>query len=110
MKKKMKYGLLLLLLVITNGCTTYLKGNDGKPVTNPTTGQSLADNILCRPTDEETIKLYEDNNFDLSKLPYCVCKSDKVVEKVKINKEEKEETTEENKDVKEDKKEEVKEE
>jgi len=110
MKKKMKYGLLLLLLVITTGCTTYLKGNDGKPVTNPTTGQSLADNILCRPTDEETIKLYEDNNFDLSKLPYCVCKSDKVVEKVKINKEEKEETTEENKDVKEDKKEEVKEE
>jgi YidC/Oxa1 family membrane protein insertase len=78
MKKKMKYGLLLLLLVVTTGCTTYLKTSDGKPVTNTTTGQSLADNILCRPSDEETIKLYEENNYDLSKLPYCVCKSDKV--------------------------------
>ena len=68
MKKKMKYGLLLLLLVVTTGCTTYLKNSDGKPVTNPTTGQSLAENILCRPTDEETIKLYEDNNYDLSKF------------------------------------------
>ena len=87
MKKKMKYGLLLLLLVVTTGCTTYLKTSDGKPVTNTTTGQSLAENILCRPTDEETIKLYEDNNYDLSKLPYCVCKSDKVVEKVTVEKE-----------------------
>ena len=43
MKKKMKYGLLLLLLVVTTGCTTYIKDRDGKPVTNPTTGQSLAE-------------------------------------------------------------------
>ena len=86
MKKKMKYGLLLLLLIVTTGCTTYLKTSDGKPITNPTTGQSLTENILCRPTDEETIKLYEENNYDLSKLPYCVCKSDKVVEKVKVEK------------------------
>lgn len=103
MKRKVKYGLLLLLLVVTTGCTTYLKSNDGKPVTNQTTGQSLAENILCRPTDEETIKLYEDNNYDLSKLPYCVCKSDKVVEKVKINKEETtEETDKEKKETKKD--------
>ena len=96
MKKKIKYLIILLLLVVTTGCTTYLKNKDGKPVTNPTTGQSLAENILCRPTDEETIKLYEDNNYDLSKLPYCVCKSDKVIEKIKV--ENKEETIEENKD------------
>lgn len=100
MKKRMKYGLLLLLLVVTTGCTTYLKGNDGKPITNPTTGQSLAENILCRPTDEETIKLYEENGFDLSKLPYCVCKDDKVKEKVKVDKEEKEEVKETTKEEK----------
>ena len=88
MKKKMKYGLLLLLLVVTTGCTTYLKGNDGKAVVNPTTGQSLAENILCRPTDEETTKLYLENGYDLSKLPYCVCKGDKAKEIVKIEKEE----------------------
>jgi YidC/Oxa1 family membrane protein insertase len=87
MKKKMKYGLLLLLLVVTTGCTTYLKTTDGKPVTNPTTGQSIVENILCRPTDEETIKLYEENNYDLTKLPYCVCKSDKVTVEEKVEKE-----------------------
>ena len=87
MKKKFKYGLLLLLLIVTTGCTTYLKGDDGKPIVNPTTGQSLTENILCRPTDEETIKLYEENNYDLSKLPYCVCKSDKVEEEVTVEKE-----------------------
>ncbi len=87
MKKKMKYGLLLLLLVVTTGCTTYLKSTDGKPVTNPTTGQSIVENILCRPTDEETIKLYEENNYDLSKLPYCVCKTDKVTVEEKVEKE-----------------------
>ena len=96
MKKKIKYGLLIIILLIVTGCTTYIKDTDGKPVTNPTTGQSLAENILCRPTDEETIKLYEENNFDLSKLPYCVCKSDKVVEKVKVEKKEETIETKEN--------------
>ena len=100
MKRKLKYGLLIALLVLTTGCTTYLKNKDGKPVTNPTTGQSLAENILCRPTDAETIKLYEDNDYDLSKLPYCVCNSEYVKEKVKVettdagNSEEKEEVKE----------------
>ena len=84
MKKKIKYGLLISLLILTTGCTTYLKDKDGKPITNPTTGQSLTENILCRPSDEETLKLYEENNYDLSKLPYCVCKSSKVVEKIKV--------------------------
>lgn len=94
MKKKAKYGLLIILLLLTTGCTTYLKKDDGKPITNPTTGQSLVENILCRPTDEETIKLYEENKYDLSKLPYCVCNSDKVKEKVKIEKEEEKDTKE----------------
>ena len=96
MKKKIKYSLIILLLLTVTGCTTYMKSSDGKPITNPTTGQNLAENILCRPTDEETVKLYEDNDYDLSKLPYCVCKSDKVVEKIKVTTSEaetKEETT-----------------
>ena len=88
MKKKTKYFLLLLLLIVTTGCTTYLKGSDGKPIVNKETGQSLTENILCRPTEKESIKLYEENKYDLSKLPYCVCKSKKVEEKVKIAKDE----------------------
>ena len=94
MKRKIKYILLISLLVLTTGCTTYIKNKEGKPVTNSTTGQSLAENILCRPTDEETIKLYEENEYDLSKLPYCVCKSDKVIEKVKANSDKNEENNE----------------
>ena len=107
MKKKLKYGLLISLLVLTTGCTTYLKDKDGKPITNPTTGQSLAENILCRPTDEETIKLYLENGNDLSNLPYCVCKGDKVKQIVKVdNKEtisESEDKTEEKEEKKENK-------
>ena len=114
MSKKLKYLLLVSLLVLTTGCTTYLKDKDGKAITNPTTGQSLAENILCRPTDLETIALYEANGFDLTTLPYCVCKSDKVTEKVKVEKTEetKEETTKKDskKSSKETKKEETKEE
>ncbi len=100
MKKKIKYLLIVALLTSVTGCTTYLKDKDGKVLTNPETGQNLTENILCRPTDEETIKLYEENNYDLSSLPYCVCKTKTVLEKVKKNNEEtteKEETKEENK-------------
>ena len=100
MKKKIKYGLVVLLLLLTTGCTTYIKNSDGKAVINSTTGQSLAENILCRPTDEETIKLYKENNYDLSKLPYCVCTSKYVKEEVIVDNSEKEKQEKNQKDVK----------
>jgi YidC/Oxa1 family membrane protein insertase len=49
---------------------------------------------LCRPTDEETIKLYLENGVDLSKLPYCVCDSEYVTDDSKYKLPEKEETVE----------------
>ena len=63
--------LVVLLLLLTTGCTKTLKGSDKKVVTNPETGQSLTENILCRPENEKTIKAYEDNGVDLSKYPKC---------------------------------------
>ena len=63
--------LAVLLLLLTTGCTKTLKGSDKKVVTNPETGQSLTENILCRPENEKTIKAYEDNGVDLSKYPKC---------------------------------------
>ena len=101
MKKKFKIGILgLALLLGTTGCTSNLKDKDGKVIVNPVTGQSLTENILCKPTDEETIKLYEDNGYDLSSLPSCVCKDTKDnKEKNKENEEIKE--TEEEKNSKE---------
>ena len=83
MKKKFKYLLVLTLLFTATGCTTYLKNDKGAIITNEKTGQNLVENILCRPEDEETIKLYEEAKFDLSKLPYCVCDDDKKVEEQK---------------------------
>lgn len=74
MKKKNKNKLIMLLLLVmfvTVGCTTQLKDKDGKTVKNPTTGQELTENILCRPTDEETIDIYINNGVNLEELPTC---------------------------------------
>ena len=90
MKNFKKYFLIAILLLLVTGCTTYIKDKDGKPVNNPTTGQSLAENILCRPTDEETLKLYKENGYDLKDLPYCVCNSKYVKEEVTKTSEEEE--------------------
>lgn len=75
--KSKKIIVLCALMLFLTGCTSYLKDADKKNVTNPKTGQNLTENILCRPTDKETIKIYEENNVDLEKLPFCVCNSDK---------------------------------
>jgi len=68
---KKKLIVLLVAILFMTGCTTTLKGEDKKVVKNPETGQSLTGNILCRPTNEETIKIYEENGVDLEKLPAC---------------------------------------
>ena len=74
MKKKNKIlkVLLIILMVITlTGCTKTLKGEDKKVVTNPTTGQNLTENILCKPTDKETLELYEKYEVNIEDLPNC---------------------------------------
>lgn len=108
MKKKIKYLLVISLLFITTGCTTYLKDDKGTVIINNDTGQNLVDNILCRPEDEKTIKLYEDAGYDLTKLPYCVCdekKDTSVNTQEEVKEEEKNNETKDNKN--EDKKDEV---
>ena len=61
MKKnsKLKIVFLVILLVIMTGCTKQLKDVNGKIVKNEATGQTLPSNILCKPTDNDIIKLYE---------------------------------------------------
>lgn len=72
MKKKTVRILLTFLLVLTlTGCTKQLKDSNNKIVKNEITGQSLPSNILCRAEDKNTIKLYEDNGIEMSKLPKC---------------------------------------
>lgn len=74
MKKKILISFVLLTFLLT-GCTKQLKDSDGKVVQNELTGQMLTKNILCRPTNEEVIKLYEKHDVNLSKLPSCTSMS-----------------------------------
>lgn len=70
--KKIKVLLILIMILLTTGCTVTLKDEETKKaVTNPTTGQSLTENILCKPKDEETIKIYEEHKVELKDLPEC---------------------------------------
>lgn len=74
MKKQNKLKLLSLLLIVvllTTGCTKTLKNSEKKVVTNPETGQSLTANILCQPENEKTKQTYIDNGVDLNQYPKC---------------------------------------
>lgn len=71
MKNKKKLIIITILLLLITGCTTTLKTEDKKVVKNPETGQSLTKNILCKPTNKETIKAYEENGVDLAAIPKC---------------------------------------
>lgn len=74
MKKKntkKKFLLILLILLLTTGCTKTLTDSKNKPVKNEVTGQNLTENILCRPTNKNTLKLYKDNKVKVEKLPEC---------------------------------------
>ncbi len=54
------------LILNLTGCTKQLKNEQGKIVKNNETGQALTKNILCKPTDKETLQLYEDYNKQAS--------------------------------------------
>ena len=69
--KIFKVLIVILLLITLTGCTQTLKDKDGKIVKNEETGQTITENIICKPTDEKTQKLYEQNKVDIKKLPDC---------------------------------------
>ncbi len=71
-KNNLKKLLVVFMLVfVLTGCTTQLTDKNKKAVTNKTTGQTLTENILCRPEDKDTIKLYEENGVKIEELPKC---------------------------------------
>lgn len=71
-KNNLKLFVLLFTIVLTlSGCTKILKNDDKKVVQNTLTGQNLVENILCKPTDENTLKLYRENNVDVDSLVDC---------------------------------------
>lgn len=70
-KKTIKILLLILSLTMLTGCTKTLTGEDKKPVKYEETGKALTENVLCRPTDENVVNIYKENNVDIDKLPKC---------------------------------------
>lgn len=71
MKNKKRLIIVLLLLLLTTGCTKQLTDSNNKPVKNETTGQTLTENIICKPTNEETYNIYKENKVKVDKLPDC---------------------------------------
>ena len=71
MKKNRKILIIMTCLLLLTGCTKTLKDEDNNVVTNKETGQSITENIICKPTDKDVIKIYKDNNVKISKLPEC---------------------------------------
>ncbi len=69
--KTKKIILILMCLFLLSGCTKTLKDKDNNVVTNTETGQSITENIICKPTNKDVIKIYEKNGVKLSKLPDC---------------------------------------
>ena len=71
MKNKKRIIIVLLLLLLTTGCTKQLTDSNNKPVKNETTGQTLTENIICKPTNKETYNIYKENKIKVDKLPDC---------------------------------------
>lgn len=69
--KKRKIALLLLCVFLLTGCTKMLKDKDNKVVKNEATGQTITENIICKPTDKSTLKIYEEYEVDIETLPTC---------------------------------------
>ncbi|HHX33335.1 MAG TPA: YidC/Oxa1 family membrane protein insertase [Mollicutes bacterium] len=78
MKKKTKVIILILLFTLfVSGCgnSKYLTDKDNKRIINEATGQSLRTDILCKPENKDTLKIYEeakeDLDIEIEKLPDC---------------------------------------
>ena len=75
MNKKIKIGILTLMVFLTVGCTKYVKDDDKRQVINETTGQTLTSNILCKPITDELYQVYEKYDDKLTTkledLPSC---------------------------------------
>ena len=71
MKNRKKIIILMIGIFLLTGCTKTLKDEDKNVVTNKETGQSITENIICKPTSKDLIKIYKENDIKISKLPDC---------------------------------------
>lgn len=60
--KTVKILIIFIMLFSLTGCTKYLKDENKKVIQNEKTGQNVTANVLCKPTDKEMLKIYEEYN------------------------------------------------
>lgn len=72
MKKNTKIIIIFILgIFLLTGCTKQLRDKKNNIVTNKDTGQSITENIICKPTNKKVINLYKKYKVNLSKIPDC---------------------------------------
>lgn len=69
MKKKIL--LMFMCVLLLTGCTKSMQDDDGKIVRNEKTGQTITENIICKPTDKDIVNIYEENGKKIDNLPKC---------------------------------------
>ena len=69
MKKKIL--LIFMCVLFLTGCTKSMQDDDGKIVRNEKTGQTITENIICKPTDKDIVNIYEENGKKIDNLPKC---------------------------------------
>ena len=69
--KNKKIIILVLCIFLLSGCTNTLKDKNNRVITNKDTGQSITENIICKPTNKKVIEIYKKNNKKIEKLPNC---------------------------------------
>ena len=69
MKKKIL--LIFMCVLLLTGCTKSMQDDDGKIVRNEKTGQTITENIICKPTDKDIVNIYEENGIKIDNLPKC---------------------------------------
>ena len=74
MKNKYKIKqifIIIMCVLLLSGCTKTLKDKKNNVVINKETGQSITENIICKPTNDNVTKLYKKNGIKVSRLPEC---------------------------------------
>ena len=70
-KKHYKVFILLLSIFLLTGCTKILKDDNKKVIKNNETGQTITENIICKPTNEKSIEIYKKYKININSLPDC---------------------------------------
>ena len=77
MRKKIAILLVGILLISCTGCgsSNYITDKDKQMIKQESTNQAVRNDILCKPTDKELLKIYGENEkqmrYKLDQLPDC---------------------------------------